>query len=287
MQQYYIFSKLPDSYFDLLPKKIPLPLTPQELTPCFRGQFPFFSRDADHFKEQVNKLRTVYAFERLPNDYLISKKRLPIDPNNLVLNTQFTFPITDQNTYTHFLQVIPRYYALPEPLPEAYISFNYTDKPELPTDPALVTKINLTLPIATPKELVTAARALREHYFFRAIPKDWIQIPDKQTGINDNGFPATIEQLNQQIQQRNLPTKWKFPIDKQEEFPEAADFLRRTFLVETIPEFVFTISSFPPPGWDIFVNDNSTDTIMIETPKLNDGAIPTVPEQDQTNIIHE
>ncbi|CAG8844922.1 45267_t:CDS:1, partial [Gigaspora margarita] len=95
------------------------------------------------------------------------------------------------------------------------------------------------------------------------------------TDTNDNSFSATIEQLNQQIQQRNLPTKWKFPIDKQEEFPKAADFLCRTFLVETIPKFVFTISSFPPPGWDIFVNNNSTDTIMIEIPKLNDGTTPT------------
>ncbi|CAG8839383.1 1009_t:CDS:1, partial [Gigaspora margarita] len=104
---------------------------------------------------------------------------------------------------------------------------------------------------------------------------------------NDNSFPATIEQLDQQIQQRNLPTKWKFLIDKQEEFPEATDFLCRTFLVETIPEFVFTISFFPPPGWDIFVNNNSTDTIMMEIPKLNDRATPTVPEQDQTNIIYK
>ncbi|CAG8854399.1 4688_t:CDS:1, partial [Gigaspora margarita] len=92
---------------------------------------------------------------------------------------------------------------------------------------------------------------------------------------NDNSFSATIEQLNQQIQQRNLPTKWKFSIDKQEEFPEATDFLYRTFLVETIPEFVFTISSFPLSGWDIFVNNNSTDMIMLEIPKLNDGATPT------------
>ncbi|CAG8854465.1 41725_t:CDS:1, partial [Gigaspora margarita] len=106
------------------------------------------------------------------------------------------------------------------------------------------------------------------------------------TDTNDNGFPTTIEQLNQQIQQRNLLTKWKFSIDKQEEFSEAADFLHRTFLVETIPEFVFTISSFPPPGWDIFVNNNSTDTIMMETPKLNNGATPTVPKQEQTNIIY-
>ncbi|CAG8853126.1 40897_t:CDS:2, partial [Gigaspora margarita] len=74
--------------------------------------------------------------------------------------------------------------------------------------------------------------------------------------INDNSFPATIEQLNQQIQQRNLPIKWKFPIDKQEEFPEAADFLCRTFL-------------------DIFDNNNSADMAMMEIPKLNDGATPT------------
>ncbi|CAG8857304.1 37500_t:CDS:1, partial [Gigaspora margarita] len=58
------------------------------------------------------------------------------------------------------------------------------------------------------------------------------------------------------------------------EFPEAADFLCRTFLVETIPEFVSTISSFPLPGWDIFVNNNSTDMIMMEIPKLNNGATP-------------
>ncbi|CAG8854421.1 27629_t:CDS:1, partial [Gigaspora margarita] len=53
------------------------------------------------------------------------------------------------------------------------------------------------------------------------------------TDTNNNGFPATIKQLNQQIQQYNLPTKWKFSIDKQEEFSEAADFLCRTFLIET------------------------------------------------------
>ncbi|CAG8854642.1 36661_t:CDS:1, partial [Gigaspora margarita] len=74
--------------------------------------------------------------------------------------------------------------------------------------------------------------------------------------------------------------------NKQEEFPEAADFLHRTFLVETISEFVFTISSFPPPGWDIFDNNNSANMVMMEIPKLNDRATPMVPKQDQTNIIY-
>ncbi|CAG8625890.1 20864_t:CDS:1, partial [Gigaspora margarita] len=56
----------------------------------------------------------------------------------------------------------------------------------------------------------------------------------------------------------------KFPIDKQEEFPEAADFLYRTFLVEIIPEFVFSILFFPPSGWDLFSENDNTDTIMLE-----------------------
>ena len=71
---------------------------------------------------------------------------------------------------------------------------------------------------------------------------------------------------NEQIQQRNLPTKWKFPVERQEEFPEAADFLRRTFLVENIPEFVFKIESFPPPNWDLFNDDDNLDTTMTEQP---------------------
>ncbi|CAG8834275.1 14311_t:CDS:1, partial [Gigaspora margarita] len=56
--------------------------------------------------------------------------------------------------------VISRYYALLELLLEAYINFNYTNKLELPINPELVTKTNLTLPIVTPKELVIAAQAL-------------------------------------------------------------------------------------------------------------------------------
>ena len=262
LQKYYIFNRLPDSYFDLPPKKIQLPLTPQELTPSLREQFPFFPRDSEHFKTQITKLRTVYKFTRLPNDYLISKKRLPADPSNLTCVKHITFPITDTNTYLDFLQNIPRYYAISEPLLEAYINFNYTDKPELPLDSKLVEKVNLTLPISTPRELVIAARALRTHYFFRFIPKEWIDIPPKIVDPDNNVFPETVEQLNEQIQLRDLQSKWIFPLDKQEEFPEAVDFLRRNFLVDTIPEFVFNITSFPPPCWDLFNEHQDMDTHM-------------------------
>ncbi|CAG8714733.1 4800_t:CDS:1, partial [Gigaspora rosea] len=79
---------------------------------------------------------------------------------------------------------------------------------------------------------------------------------------DNNVFPETVEQLNEQIQSRDLQSKWVFPLDKQEEFPEAADFLRRNFLVDTIPEFVFNITSFPPPCWDLFNEHQDTDTHM-------------------------
>ncbi|CAG8818309.1 20698_t:CDS:1, partial [Gigaspora rosea] len=92
-------------------------------------------------------------------------------------------------------------------------------------------------------------------------------------------------QLNDQIQQRNLQTKWKFPVDKQEEFPEAADFLRRTFLEDTISDFVFSISSFPPPDWDLLNEDNNTDIIITEQPNITNT---TDEEQEtETGISHE
>ncbi|CAG8854398.1 34043_t:CDS:2, partial [Gigaspora margarita] len=48
-------------------------------------------------------------------------------------------------------------------------------------------------------------------------------------------------QLNEQIQQHNLLSKWKFPIDKQEKFLEAADFL-----------------------WDLFNKNDNTNNIMLK-----------------------
>ncbi|CAG8850568.1 11592_t:CDS:2, partial [Gigaspora margarita] len=123
---------------------------------------------------------------------------------------------------------------------------------------------------------------LREHYFFWAIPSNWIQISNKEKDTNDNGFPKTIEQLNEQIQQHNLPTKWKFSVDRQEEFPEAADFLHRTFLVKTIPDFVFSILSFSPPGWDLFDENDNIDTIIMEQPNITNEE-----QKNETEISHE
>jgi len=80
LRKYYFFTKLPESYFILLPKKQELPLAYQELTPSLRRMFPFCPRDGEDFKEHMKELRKVYVFKYLLNDYLINKRRLLVNP---------------------------------------------------------------------------------------------------------------------------------------------------------------------------------------------------------------
>lgn len=67
-----------------------------------------------------------------------------------------------------FFKAIPAYYSIPNPLVKSYVAFNYTDRLDLPTGSELVTHVNFTLPIMTPKELTIAAQALRDHSFFHS-----------------------------------------------------------------------------------------------------------------------
>ena len=50
LRKYYFFTKLPELYFILPPKKQELPLAYQELTPSLRRMFPFCSRDGKTLK---------------------------------------------------------------------------------------------------------------------------------------------------------------------------------------------------------------------------------------------
>ncbi|CAG8829858.1 5567_t:CDS:1, partial [Gigaspora margarita] len=58
----------------------------------------FYPVDAEHFKKNIEKLRMVYAFKTLPNDYLISKKRLLKNPYSLSLAETFSFLINNKES---------------------------------------------------------------------------------------------------------------------------------------------------------------------------------------------
>ncbi|CAG8548781.1 13137_t:CDS:2 [Gigaspora rosea] len=156
---------------------------------------------------------------------------------------------------------------------------------DLPEQPDQIPKpirdaLPFQLPLVDRKQVRAAAITLRLAYKFERLPESYIddnreKLPDDP---DSNAFAETIEQLNEQIQLRDLQSKWVFPLDRQEEFPEAVDFLRRNFLVDTIPEFAFNITSFPPPSWDLFNEYRDTDTHMqITTPQSNSDGLEIEP----------
>jgi len=256
LQKYYTFTRIPDSYFQLPTPKPPLPLTPQELTPRLKEQFPFLPRNAEDFKEHVRALRAVYKFNRLPNDYLIPRKRLPNNPLDLGWKGT-TFPMTTKEEVNDFLETIPYYYNLPEPLPLAYANFNYTYKPTLPEQVNEVVLVNITTPIKSRKELVIAAQALREHYYFHKIPESWIEIgaTELTTKLTRDGnpyLPSTQKELEQSLKDRNI-TDIEIPIKKHQKIESTVDQLHEKFIFANTPSYLFDhLEDLPQPGFDLF-----------------------------------
>ena len=149
-----------------------------------------------------------------------------------------------------FYQNIPTYYYLPDPLPLKYVNFNYTERPNLPQDSNLIYEVNLTLPIATPKELSIAARALRKFYYFHTIPDEWIDIPKKKTSetTSDNRqIPNNNEDLNNILKTKEPATNIQFPITDQSYIPQAIEIIKQHFDCNNISNFLFAVNNLPPP----------------------------------------
>src|SRR6185437_11654938 len=221
LRKYYFFTKLPESYFILLPKKQELLLAYQELTPSLRKMFTFCSRDGEDFKEHVKELRKVYAFKYLPNNYLINKRRLPVNPQDLGINVKEGFSIKNKEEALSFIQAIPSYYRKPNPMLRNYIDVNYTELEDLPKDWNKVDKVNLTLPISNMKELRIAIQVLREYYFFYRIPEDWIKIKEakelNKNEANTKKLPSDLEELRKDLKQKQPDCQLAFPITRQKE----------------------------------------------------------------------
>ncbi|CAG8796483.1 19402_t:CDS:1, partial [Gigaspora rosea] len=95
----------------------------------------------------------------------------------------------------------------------------------------------------------------------------------KETG---DKLPNTVEELKQQIEQRNLQTTLNFSITNQEEVPSVIDFLKQNLELEAIPDFAFQLTSLPLPSWELFEEAE----IDIDTPMQgNEPTQPTINTQ--------
>ncbi|CAG8800049.1 20056_t:CDS:2, partial [Gigaspora rosea] len=95
----------------------------------------------------------------------------------------------------------------------------------------------------------------------------------RQTG---DKLPNTVEELKQQIEQRNLQTTLNFPITNQKEVLSAIDFLKQNLELEAIPDFAFQLTSLSLPSWELFEEAE----IDIDTPmQENEPTQPTINTQ--------
>ena len=155
----------------------------------------------------------------------------------------------DADTVKQFLDTIPHYYAIPNPLLLAYTTINYTNKSDFPQEPELITEVNFTLLISTSKELIIAARALREFYHFYTIPSEWIKIPEKTSDplISNKQIPKSNEEINTFISTKDPQSTIHFPITDQEDILAAIQLLQQYFKFNNLPNFIFSIQDLPPP----------------------------------------
>ena len=252
LKQYYIFERIPPNYFDLPPPKPPLPSTPQELDHRIRNMFPFTPNDTEDFKRHVEILRSYYKFKRIPNDFITPKSRLPDDPKKIKTNLAYDFPIADKDLAKHFISEIQNRYIIPIPMPEKYMVVNHSDKPLLPSDPSEVSLVNLTIPIRSQAVLLDTVKLLRQHYYFRRIPDEWIDIPFEETFNTQTKIPSTLDDFLQYVKIHIPESTDLFPIREYDKAKQAIKILEELFNTSSIPTYLNLLPDLPDPEWDLF-----------------------------------
>jgi len=259
LKQYYTFDRMPPSYFDLPEPKPFLPTTPQELDHRIRNMFPFTPVDAEDFKRHVETLRTYYRFKRIPNDFITPKSRLPEDPKKVKTELVYEFPIENKEMAQHFISEIKNRYIIPIPMPENYMTVNHSDKPLLPNDPNDVKHVNLTVPIRSQVVLLDTVKLLRQHYYFRRIPEEWIDIPFEKTFNTQTKIPTTLDDFIQYVKLHIPESVDLFPIREHKKAKQAIQILDELFNTTTIPLYLNLLPDLPDPNCDLLKRKGKTN----------------------------
>ena len=254
LQNYYkLEEKIPPQYFELPAGKEKLPHTPQALNSATRHLFPCAPQSEEEFKQLITTLREHYSFKRLPSDYFKHRRKLPSDPTSIETKLTFTFPISDTQLAIEFLNEIKDRYQFNIPLPLHYMTCNPTDKPTLPAKHEDVTLCNITIPIRSPRILVSTARLLRQFYFFHKIPDAWIDITN--FGKNDKPtLPADITEANNILSSTKSCQHIELPITDYAQIIPTIQTLRQSFRFRSFPTNFINVPDLPGPTWEMVDN---------------------------------
>ncbi|CAG8658765.1 6995_t:CDS:2, partial [Paraglomus occultum] len=254
LADYYTFTTIQSSYFELPPPKQPLPTTYQELYYRVRGLFPFnTSTSKVTLAEAVAQLKEYYIFKLLPSDYFITKLPLPNKTELIRTSSQFTYPITDDTLAKVFLDEISQHYHNQE-----------------------LAQLNITLPITTPQHLTQIVKTLQQNFYFKQLPPSWINITNNLTHATDQTnntntnkptqnkqplppIPNTNEEVQSALTQNNI--QLTLPIILQSQITPTMQALRQLYTIPTIPDFLLNLPPLPTPTWKIF-NTSTTSSDM-------------------------
>jgi hypothetical protein len=257
LHNYYNFhGRLPESYFDLLPPKIPLPTTHQLLLSKFQKLFPYNSSTSTlKFSELVQELRSSYYFIKLPNDYFYIKPNLPSPEFIKDPNFTFSLPITDPSKVSSLISYLRNRYKFTSPLPPNWINlppknktkeFSTNHNEELQTLPSL-NLVNQTsnsnFPITKPAQLIPNIRLAHKFFTFEKIPNEWIQIPKKHDITSIEEANLLLRELNSNIQ---------LPIKQDIDFNKSIKQLHQIFNFKRLPQNFITFEEQPNPTFQSF-----------------------------------
>ncbi|RIB05055.1 hypothetical protein C2G38_2281912 [Gigaspora rosea] len=253
---------LPESYFRLPEKKIPLPLTPQELNHKYRAMFSIdLTRSNKTIKEISDMLRETYFFKFIPSDFFIQKPRLPRDVKRIITQSKYNFMIEDKEEAIRFIEEISVKYNFTIPLPSDIMTINPTEKPELPWDPREVKEFSLTIPITSTGQLVDIVRNLRPLYYFHRIPETWIEIkrnqnPPEEAEENQKemkiDMPENLEEVQSYLDNNSIVKNIiSLPITQHEQVKNTIQKLRKIFSFSKLPQFIFNLLPLPDATWNI------------------------------------
>ena len=96
----------------------------------------------------------------IPNDYFVSRPPLPHDTTKINVNTEFTYPITNDETAREFYKQVVKKYKIIFLIPIHIITTNLTNKPLLSKRTTITIKYSLTFPIISRQQLIDTTKIL-------------------------------------------------------------------------------------------------------------------------------
>lgn len=239
--------RLPESYFNLPPPKIPLPVSFKDLVPEVAHLFPLDPSNQDVGKV-VQELRAKYYFKKLPSDFIISKKPLPHNPISLDKDLYpFTFqiPATNRQDALSLIDILKKDHFFHLPLGAQWISpdIPQTNKPWLPKNIAdLDPSLGIGKYIPKDEKLGKTIKTLHQHYEFQSIPKSWFDTPLIP-------LPNNVDETNQILQENGVCICVPF-LDNDFLSANIAN-LHQIFRFRRLPDHFITSETLPEPEFNL------------------------------------